>query len=214
MQRGLRMNDDAEITIYQFSDPSKIPGLEKHIDQLRSVTGITTSTYHESAYLGQLAGDAFQIVLSDPVQGIKNIVEIGLILWGIVGTLKAAGKKLRIGKKLVPPLLVSEAQRSSNENDSISLDGCGEPVFWGPMIVTNPEGFAKKLLDDYVEECSPEGYFMAIVMAKPNGRAQTRWYLLSADASICASWKTQTLDTKLPDFLRPKRNKNNRPESD
>lgn len=198
------MEQESTLTIYRMGRPEEIEGISASLDLLREKTHIIVTQKKVPAVVGELAGTATEILLSDPVQALKSAVEIGILLWGIIKAAKNMGKYLRIGKGIVVPLLAAKA------HEDVLKDGLPEGAYfdearvWGPMEAEPTGGFAMDCSIEWDGATSPVAYFMGIAIARPKQRVRMFWYLLGAGGNVCASWTTQTLRERVPEFIRPK----------
>jgi len=197
------METDTILTLYRVPDPSEIKDLNIHIARLDSKVTITVSQEKVPAVVGDLAGIATTILLSDPVQALTTAAEIGALLWGIVKSAKAAGKYLRIGKSLVRPMIAAKASDDISKEYSSKIVNIGNGHVWGPMEAEPKAGSIMNCYDDWDSATSPVAYFMGITFPIPRERVRTLWYLLGAGGKLCGSWETQTLRERVPEFLRP-----------
>jgi len=194
---------DASLTIYKTRNIGEIEGLDEIITSLQSKTPISIDQLKVPAVVGELAGIATDILLSDPLQAIITAVEVGGLLWGIVQLAKRAGKHIRIGKGIARPILLSKAHEEiKNQHPSEQIDFETIKV-WGPMAAEPMEGNITECYKSWDEATDPIGYFMGIIIPRPRNRAKTLWYLLGAGGELCGSWATQTFIDRLPDFIKP-----------
>ena len=193
---------DCVLTIYRLRDVSEITGLSDSLDQLRSQTEVRLAKEHVPAVAGELVGIATEILLSPSVQALTTAAELGALLWGSIKCVKVAGKYLRIGKGLVRFLLAAKAREELETEGEAGAAGLADGVVWGPMETEPLSGFALECGFDRDGQ-SPTAYFMAIAVSRPKQRVRTIYYLLGADGEVCASWSTQTLRDRVPEFLRP-----------
>jgi hypothetical protein len=199
------MENDALLTIYQTATLSEIEGAEDAVHLLENKTSVSLSRSKEPAVLGELAGWAQQMLLSDPAQSGIAAAEIGAILWAIIKAAKRAGKHLRVGKGLVKPLLLAIVGENEESGDT-KVSVLSNSVVWGPMAAEPLGGLALQGTQDWDGATDPLAYFMAIVSPRPRNRVRTVWYLLSSGGQLCGSWVTQTYRERLPEFLRPSGN--------
>ena len=198
------MNEEAVLTILRTSTVDDIPGLRDEITRLESLTNVRLKSDYVPTVVGSaLAGDVIQIILSDPVQALKTVAEIGILLWGILKSIKLLGKHVHFTKKLTFPLLISKSK-----DDSIS-DGCyddrlfNKAKVWGPMEIDSIDGPFFEYSSSEIEALVPFAMLMAVVVPIHKNRSRTYWNILKADGNILGSWTTQTFTEKLPDFLKP-----------
>ena len=188
---------DATLTIYRLRNVGEIPKLQELLDQLGSHAEVRLSKRRTPAVAGELAGQLLEILLLPEVQAIATAAALGDLLWKIINHVRAAGKYLRIGKGIVKSVLLADAKQKLEEDGSLE-----DAIVWGPMEVVVLPGFDLKPGFDRDGE-TPEAYFLAIAIPRSKQRVRTVYYLLSADGEIRASWWTQTLVQRIPEFLRP-----------
>lgn len=206
-ETGFMEKNDRILSIYRLSDINEVEGLEASLDQLKQYTQVHVSQRYVPAVAGELAGTITDILLSSQVQAVTTAAELGALLWGTIKCIKAAGKYLRLKKGIVRPLLAAKVQEEIGPEDV----GLASGVVWGPMdaeILFGPgRGFDR-------DGQTPAAYFMAIAVPRPKHRVRTIYYLLGSDGEICASWSTQTLRDRVPEFLRPiEQSQGKRPKS-
>jgi hypothetical protein len=195
---------DNVITIYQLEDIHDLPEIEDEISKLQRLADVSVSQRPIPAVVGDLAGIATKILLSEPVQAFTTAVEIGGILWAIILGAKRAGKSIRVGKGMVRPLLLSKLKsQTSNDYQTDNLD-LEESFVWGPMETDPISGFAEDLNKGWDGATCPICYFMAVVVPRDRDRIRTFWYLLSASGEVVSAWTTQTMAERVPDFLKRK----------
>ena len=182
------------MTIYLSRRNGLDPALAEAVSQLEGATEVEITEKHVPAVAGELAGDAIQILLSDPVEAFTTAVEIGALIWGVIKAMRVAGKHLSLGKKEVKALAAAEAKEVHDE-----AQPQGEPVIWGPMTAQPESGKTAECMSEH----SQRMLLTAIVFPIARARARTYWYLISDEGDVCATWSTQTLRDRLPDFLKP-----------
>jgi hypothetical protein len=195
---------DNVLTIYQLDDLNALPEIKDEMLKLQKLITIEVKQRHVPAVVGELAGMATKILLSDPMQAFATAVEIGGILWAIILSAKKAGKSLRIGKGMVKALLLSKLKDETsigNQTEKLEFE---EAFVWGPMETDPVSGFANELSKGWDGATCPIGYFMAVVIPRDRDRIRTFWYLLSASGEVSSSWTTQTMADRVPDFLKKK----------
>lgn len=192
------------LVIYELENTDDIKGLNECIESLREMQEIKVEHKHVPAVVGELAGIATEILLSDTVQITLTSIGIGQLLWKTVGLIKSAGKKLSIGANVAR--LIALFKASEDENNDFhkeSLD-FNKVVVYGPMCAeVNSElsqSYDKTEEDD---ECFPGAFFIGIVFPRPRNRVKTIWFLFRESGTIITSWSTQTFFERMPDFLNP-----------
>jgi hypothetical protein len=185
---------DNVLSIYRLHDVNDVDGLPASLDQLNPYAQVHVSKRPVPAVAGDLAGIVTDILLLPHVQALTTAAELGALLWGMIKCVKAAGKHLRLGKGIVRHLVAATAKKTLEADDTELASG----IAWGPMDAELISGFDLKWGFDRDGEV-PVAYFMAIAVPRPN----ERYYILSADGEIYASWSTQTFSDRLPEFLRP-----------
>lgn len=179
------------ITIYRTRRSELDSELEDKIAQLEDRDGVEVSHERYPAAIGELAGEAVQILTSDSVQAFTKLVEIGGLIWATIRALREASQYFDIGKS------EAEALAAHDTADEIAEDVVPTPVVWGPMEARPESGIPK----DHLARENPGIFFVGIVTPRPNDRARTYWYLVSKKGEISVAWHTQTLPERLPDFL-------------
>mgnify|MGYP000672149023 CR=1 FL=1 len=200
---GEEIEAEFSLTIYRLRELNEIENLSDRIDELRyQGADVTLMKEYIPPFVGELTGIATKILLSTSAQALVNLVAIGKILWDIIKLVKNAGKRMRIGKKLVKPLIVAKAM----ENIESQLENATEinrAKVFGPMEAEPEAGAVKICYESWDQAMDPVAYFMALALPIPRGRVRTLWYLLCAGGDLVASWRTQTFSERVPDFLRP-----------
>lgn len=191
------------ITIYRTENLKDIPGLEECLTELGKLSDVEHRKRHVPAVVGELTGVATEILLSNPVQLTLTTIAIGQLFWKIVELAKAAGKSIRIGKPVAKAIISAKAVEDATRKFSYESIDVEKLVVYGPMETDPESGFAMELEKSWDEGTSPIGYFVGVVFPRPRDRVRTAWYLISAGGEICASWSTQTLSERMPDFLNP-----------
>lgn len=192
------------VTIFRTENIDDVPGLSGLIDNLKDKISVETISGHESAVIGpEFAGPVVDIILSDPIQAAKNSAEIGFILWETIKVIKSVGKHLHLDKLIAKLLIIAKSKVECEQKSRSDENSFEKAIFWGPMEI---DSFGGTLIDQYppkIYEILPFAYLMAVIIPIHRGRARTYWYILRADGEILASWRTQTLVERLPDFLKP-----------
>ena len=80
------------ITVFQTNNIHEVNGLKEKFYELEKLTKIKTQKDEISAFAGDWAGSLIGFLLSEPVQAIITLTEIGAILIGIITLCKKAGK--------------------------------------------------------------------------------------------------------------------------
>ncbi len=198
------MPEEAVLTILKTSSTDQIPGLQDNLINLEKLTKVQVKSEHVPAVVGQsLAGEAIKIILSDPVQTIKNAAEIGILLWGILKAVQALGKKIHLTKKIAGPLLISKSKQDAISNKVYVNDLMDKARVWGPMEIDSIDGPLFNYISSEIEALVPFALLMVVMIPIRRNRSRTYWNILKADGEILGSWTTQTLTERLPDFLRP-----------
>jgi len=195
------MNEEGIITIFQTKTLDEIPELAEHIKNLEAKTSTEITIIDEPAVLGEFGGRAIDIILSDPIQAAKSAVEIGILLWGIVKIVKAAGKVIQFGKKIARYLLFAKLNADYVDDQGSKEMLLEEAKIWGPMEIDPIGGSLFEQFTPSIE--GPFAFLMAIVIPIQRKRARTFWYIIRTDGEILTSWRTQTFIERLPDFLKP-----------
>lgn len=198
------MGDEAVLTILKTNSTDQIPGLQENLVELEKLTEVRIKFEYIPSVVGQsLAGEAIKIILSDPIQALKNAAEIGLMIWGILKAVQAVGKKIHLTKKMAAPLLISKVKQDVISEKLYENDLLEKAKIWGPMEIDSIEGPIFKFTSSEIEALVPFALMMAVILPIPGGRSRTYWNILKADGEILGSWTTQTLTERLPDFLKP-----------
>mgnify|MGYP006305210781 CR=1 FL=1 len=179
------------ITIYRTHRSELEADLADKILQLENWKGVEVSHERYPAVIGELAGEAVQVLTSDSVQAFTKLVEIGGLVWATIEALRKAGKHFDIGKT------EAKAIAAHKTEDELEGDTVPTPVVWGPMKARPESGIPK----EHLLEENPGIFFVGVVTPRPNERARTYWYLVSKEGEIIVNWHTQTLRERLPDFL-------------
>ena len=179
------------ITIYRTRRSELEADLEGNVAKLENWDGVKVLHDRQPAVVGELAGEAVQILLSDSVQAFTKLAEIGGLIWATIRALRKAGKHFDIGKT------EAKAIAAHNSEKEIEGDAAPTPVVWGPMRARPESGIPK----EHLMQENPGIFFVGVVTPQPNERARTYWYLVSKEGEVCVSWHTQTLRDRLPEFL-------------
>jgi hypothetical protein len=179
------------ITIYRTHRSELESDVEDKVSQLENWEGVEITHKRYPAVIGELAGEAVQILTSDSVQAFTKLVEIGGLVWATIRALREAGRYFDIGKSEAEAIAAHEAE------EEIEQDVVPTPVVWGPMEARPESGVPK----EHLARENPGIFFVGVVTPRPNDRARTYWYLISKKGEISVSWHTQTLRERLPDFL-------------
>lgn len=132
------------MTIYRLRRKEIDPALSDAVSRLEEAAEVEVTEKRVPAVAGQLAGEAIQILLSDPVQAFTTAAEIGALIWGIIKAARAAGKHLSVGPKEAKAMAASESKEKVDKDPYLKP----EPLIWGPMVAV-PE-------DIRTEECTDE----------------------------------------------------------
>lgn len=197
------LDEHATITIFRTSSLEDMPILNDYINQLEKNTKVQLHSEHMPAVVGELAGKAIQIILSDPIQAVKNAAEIGILLWGVLKAIKSVGKHVHLTKKAGRLLLLSKSKEDAISEGRYNEISFEKARVWGPMEIDSVKGPLFEYLSSEVEALVPFAMLMAVIVPIKGDRARTYWNILKADGEILGSWTTQTLISRLPDFLKP-----------
>lgn len=200
-RKEVAIDDAGYVTIFRMKKLDEIPGLEEQIKNLQTKTSTEIVVIDEPAVLGEFGGRAIDIILSDPIQAAKSAVEIGILLWGIVKIVKAAGKVIQFGKKIAQYLLFAKLKIDYVDDQSSKEMLLEKAKIWGPMEIDPIGGSLFEQFTPSIE--GPFAFLMAIVIPIQRKRARTFWYIIRTDGDILATWRTQTFIERLPDFLKP-----------
>jgi hypothetical protein len=184
------------ITIFRTCRSELESDLDGRLSELENLGEVTVSHERYPAAIGELAGEAVQILTSDSVQAFTTLAEIGGLIWATLRALREAGKYFDIGKT------EAKAIAAHKTGDEIDTDVVPTPVVWGPMEARPESGIPR----EHLVETNPGMFFVAVVTPRANERARTYWYLVTKEGDISVSWHTQTLRERLPDFLNPDQN--------
>ncbi|MEH0673053.1 hypothetical protein [Vibrio owensii] len=191
------------IRIFKTSHLDDIPEIQNYLSQLQELDAIEIDYFHQSAVAGELAGMAVDILMSKEVQITLSSIAMGQLLWKIVETLKKLGKQFSISSKTAKLIALFKTQEAvQKQNESVAVN---DYLVYGPMsaeldvdLSTLCANEDTQSDDMYFSSC-----FLAVVFPRPRGRVKTIWYLFQHSGDILASWSTQTLADRMPDFLNP-----------
>lgn len=191
----------AKLTIFCLNEVSEVTGLKDELDKFGALSEINIQKNDFPAAFGELAGQAIQILISDPVQAITTAVTLGDIFYNIIKLIKKSGKRLRIDKELAKLLALSKL----SEKKEKQIYNIEDSVVWGPMLIEPLEGFLLKESEDHGYDASGDKAFLiAIAIPKEPRRIRTIWQIISVDGTRLTSWATQTLAERVPDFFLKK----------
>ena len=194
------------IIILQAEDYRTIPGLAEVLEEMKPHSNVKIKTDHIPAVIGEFAGMATEIVLSDYSQALLNAAALGAILWKAIELIKKAGKRIVIGKEIVLPLVASKAEENFEDEFSAARGNEESIRVWGPMAAELTDGPFSAFDMECEQNLGEEAYFMAMSVALPRNRVKTIYYILGGKGEILSSWTTQTFSERVPDFLRPNMN--------
>ena len=101
----------ATITIFQTKSLNEIPNAETAIKQI-STHSVEINNKFEAAVIGELAGEAVEIILSEPVQtilSIAGILDLGNRVWELIRSIDKTGKVCHIDKEFASALVLAKA---------------------------------------------------------------------------------------------------------
>lgn len=190
----------AKLTIFCLNEVSEVTGLKDELEKLGALSEINIQKNDFPAAFGELAGQAIQILISDPVQAITTAVTLGDIFYSIIKLIKKSGKRLRIDKELAK--LLALAKLSEKQSEEKQINNIEDSVVWGPMLIEPLEGFLLKESEDRGYDASGDKSFLiAIALPKEPRTIRTIWQIISVDGTRLTSWATQTLAERVPDFF-------------
>lgn len=192
------------LIIYQVVAPEDLPDLSQVINDLQTRVPLEIRKCDVPAVVGELAGAAIDILISNPVQAILNAAEVGTLIWVLIKKVKAGGRCLRINKALARILMIARATEDLRKDARRPEKLISRARVWGPMDAQSLGGMISECGGDTDDAYMPEAFLMAVVFPWPRKRARTYWYLMSAGGILCASWCTQTFVRRLPSFLKPR----------
>lgn len=177
------------------------PALADALSEIRSLGGDVRHIENPAAF-GELAGTAIEVLLSQPLQALATAATIGGALRAVIRAAQSAGRRIRVGKAASTALAASETVEQLAREHLAAITDDIEPIVWGPMHAEPVTGIPDELFatDGATADCM---YMLAFVLPWHRGRVRTYWYLITNSGHVAASWHTQTLRERLPDFLRP-----------
>ena len=190
------------ICIYQTENVDDLTEIKPYLDKLREFENVEIEYFHQSAVAGELAGIAVDILLSKEVQIALSSIAVGQLLWQMLQALKKIGKKCLISAntaKLVALFKATEKIKADGEEAELE-----KFIVYGPMTAELDIDMSSLCeLVDTQDDYLFSTYFLGVVFPKPRNRVKTIWYLFQDSGDILASWSTQTLSERMPDFLTP-----------
>ncbi len=191
------------IYIYQTKNLEDLKELQPHLEELRQLEHIEIEYSHQSATAGDLAGMAAKILMSPEVQITLSTIAVAQVVCEILAILKRLGKKFSISSKTAKLVALYKTQEKINDvGKEYILD---KIVTYGPMRAELDVSLSQlcKNEDALEDDMHFSTYFLGVVFPRPRNRVKTIWYLFQHSGDILASWSTQTLSERMPDFLNP-----------
>jgi hypothetical protein len=180
-----------------------IPEVQAYISQLQEYDTIEINYFHQSAVAGELAGMAVDILMSKEVQITLSSIAMGQILWQMIQTLKKLGKRFSISSKTAKLIALFKTEEDvKKQRKSVEVSNY---LVYGPMSAELDIDLSTLCAneDTQSDDMYFSTYFLAVVFPRPKGRVKTIWYLFQHSGDILASWSTQTLAERMPNFLNP-----------
>lgn len=193
----------ATITIFQTKSLNEIPHAEMAIKQI-STHSVEINNKFESAVIGELAGEAIEIILSEPVQtilSIAGILDLGNRVWELIKSIDKTGKVCHTDKEFANALVLAKAIKTYKKTYPKEFHDL-HPNNIKTIGIMDANPISNKLSNICYKDFDDEGrevvYFMGVVIKRPNNRSLTLWYIIRADGKICSAWETQTFTDRLP----------------
>ncbi len=193
----------ATITIFQTKSLNEIPNAELTIKQINTHS-VEIKNKYESAVIGELAGEAIEIILSKPVQtilSIAGILDLGNRVWELTKSIDKAGRICHVDKEFASALVLAKAIKKYKKMYPEEFNDL-HPDNIKTIGIMDASPTSSKLSNICYKDFDDEGrevvYFMGVVIKRPNSRSLTLWYIIRADGKICSSWETQTFTDRLP----------------
>lgn len=193
---------EAALLIFQTTRRQAEPDLRDTLTQVEALGGRIKETRLPAVH-GELAGTALQVLLSEPVQAFINAIELGGAFWLAIAAARRVGRKVWVGKPAARVMGAAKVESELLKELRGQRASRSEIVVWGPMHAEPIAGFKDTYFFQDVAGTATV-HLVAFVVPWPNRRARTYWYLISDSGELCASWYTQTLRSRLPDFLKPR----------
>ena len=190
------------LVIYQTESINDLPEISDIVNELNTKIDIKIQESHIPAFNGSLAGMAIEFLMSDNIQGIKTAIEIGGLFIKLIQDLRKIGKKYRINKRLAKYLALFRV--SNNDVIKNNKTIVNEPVVWGPMLIEPLSNvfFQNSFTNMCVDASGEQAYLIAIAFQKEPKRIKTIWSIIDITGETIASWSTQTLEERAPDFFK------------
>ena len=198
----------AKITIFQTESLKEIPRIKADIDKIKKTHKIKIKKEQESAVIGELAGNAINILMSNELQvplTILGLIELGKGGLKLIKKIHTSGKVCDIDKEFASALVFTKALKKYKKEypnevknfnpDKIKTIGIME-VDYASKILNNI------CLKNFDDEGRSLMYFMGVIIKRPRKRSLTFWYIIRTDGKTCASWETQTFTNTLPKEYR------------
>ena len=201
----------SRLTIFQTQSLKEIPKVRKTFKDIKKKNyKIEKENEHISAVVGELAGEAINLIMSPQTQlalSIIGLLDIGNRSWKLIKQLKTYNKHFDFDKEFAHSLVLTKAIKTYKEeyNDEYPDLLPDNIKYIGPM---ESEPISNKLINICYKNFEDEGlgdsgiYFMGIVIKRPNKHSITYWYIIRNDGKICSSWSTQTFTKTLPKHLQ------------
>ena len=189
----------SRLTIFQTQSLKEIPKVKKALKDIKNTNyKIREENEHISAVVGELAGEAVNIIMSPPTQLVLSIIgllDIGSKSWKLIKQLKICNKHFDFDKEFAHSLIVAKAIKTyKKEYREEYQDLLPDNIkYIGPM---ESEPKSNKLIKICYKNFDDEGladsgiYFMGVAIKRPNKRSITYWYIIRNDGKICSSWST------------------------
>ena len=146
---------------------------------------------------------AVDILMSKEVQITLSSIAMGQILWQMIQTLKKLGKRFSISSKTAKLIALFKTEEDvKKQRKSVEVSNY---LVYGPMSAELDIDLSTLCAneDTQSDDMYFSTYFLAVVFPRPKGRVKTIWYLFQHSGDILASWSTQTLAERMPNFLNP-----------
>ena len=188
------------LTIFKTTSIDNIPKLKQELSKLDKLTNITVKKEEIPAVVGNLAGDAINILLSSPIQVPLTLYALGEIILKMIEILKQNNKSYDLSGEFAKSIIMSKAlkeYKKSYPNEYSKINNKNIKI----IQMMEAEPISKKLSRQCISKTAEEidddeiNYFMGVCLNMPNNNTIIFWYILRNDGKTCTSWSTE-LPTK------------------
>jgi len=197
----------SQLTIFKTTSIDEIPKLKKELSKLDKLTKIKIEKETMSAVVGNLAGDAVNILLSSPIQVPLTLYTLGDIVLKIIKLLKKTNKHYDLSGEFVESIIVTKALKEYKKEYPLEYPKVNNNNI-KIIKMMEAEPTSKKLRHQCISKTAEEidddeiNYFMGVCLNIPNNNAIIFWYILRNDGKTCVSWTTELSTKKLSKIFK------------